>query len=213
MVNTPAPPIRTQENVNATRSSQEVSFTRTMSLALVPMEQNLHPDGTVTDFASGVGITDCPQDRPLLASGSPQSVRRKPVDLRCLEVPKANPRQRFVAQFGSIVVHRPVSDRHKVMHEVHLDRSPATVDPQPSAASPRLGGAGHKTPGRNRRRYADARRAWNLDRDGFKRPPSILPAQRHHQRRRCGYPIYAGKLRCAGKTPHWTPGYLAGVAV
>ena len=100
MVNTPAPPIRTQENVNATRSSQEVNSTRTMSLALVPMEQNLHLTGTVTDFAFGVGITAFIQIGYCWRPGRPQCVRRKPVDLRCLEVPKANPRQRFVAGLG-----------------------------------------------------------------------------------------------------------------
>ena len=57
MVNTPAPPIRTRENVDATRSIPGINSTRTTRLASGPMEQNLHANGTVTGFAFGVGIT------------------------------------------------------------------------------------------------------------------------------------------------------------
>src|ERR1017187_8733284 len=52
---------------------------------LVPMEQNLHLTGTVTDFAFGVGITAFIQIGYCWRPGRPQCVRRKPVDLRCLE--------------------------------------------------------------------------------------------------------------------------------
>jgi hypothetical protein len=38
-------------------------------------------------------------------------------------------------------------------------------------------------------------------------------ALRHRQRRRFGYPIDAGRLRCAGKIASRKPGYPAGVAV
>jgi hypothetical protein len=41
--------------------------------------------GTVTGFAFGVGDHRLPSDRPLLALGRSQFVRRKPLALRCLE--------------------------------------------------------------------------------------------------------------------------------
>jgi hypothetical protein len=75
------------------------------------MEQNLHLTGTVTDFAFGVGITafiqigHCWRSGRLSAFGGSRWICDASKDR------KVNPRQRFVARFGSIVVHHPVPGR------------------------------------------------------------------------------------------------------
>ena len=63
----------------------------------------------MTEVAFGVSIT-VPPDRPLLALGRPQFVRRTPFGLRCLESSKRESTIKIRGRVcGSIVVHRPVS--------------------------------------------------------------------------------------------------------
>ena len=109
-VNTTAPPIFSQRGVKATNSTQIVNSTRTMKLVSVLMEQDLHPNGNRDGIRLRREHHWLLPDRPLLALGRLQFVRRKPIGLRCLERSKSES-TRFVAGSWSIVIHRPIPGR------------------------------------------------------------------------------------------------------